>query len=72
MTVKKSFLTLSVTSLLSHCVYRVGCGQSVMVAFVPNSLKGVVFLLGCTLMAGDSLGPDHESMTFGKSLFGIT
>ena len=45
----------------------VGCGQSVTVAFVPNSLKvGVVFLLGSTLMAGDSLGPDHGSMTFGK------
>ena len=37
---------------------------------MPNSLKGVVvFLLGSTLMAGDSLGPDHGSMTFGKKVY---
>ena len=69
MSVKKSFLTVSLPSCLpSAYVYTSGgCGQSVTVAFVPNSLKvGVVFLLGSTLMAGDSLGPDHGSMTFGK------
>ena len=51
MSVKKSFLTVSLPSCLpSAYVYTSGgCGQSVTVAFVPNSLKvGVVFLLGST------------------------